>query len=59
LQGVKLINLKEGQHVSTVAVMEHYEAEKEETSEVINNISEENVEETSIPQENVNNESNE
>ena len=58
-QGVKLINLKEGQHVSTVAVMEHYEAEKEETSEVINNISEENVEETSIPQENVNNESNE
>ena len=58
-QGVKLINLKDGQHVSTVAVMEHYEAEKDDDSEVINNTSEENVEETSIPQENVNNESNE
>ena len=59
-QGVKLINLKDGQHVSTVAVMDHYEPEKEEEdSEVINSKTFENIEETSIPQDNLNNESNE
>ena len=32
-QGVKLINLKENQHVSTVAIMDHYEEKAEEITD--------------------------
>ncbi len=59
-QGVKLINLKDGQHVSTVAVMEHYESEKEsDESTVDSGETVVNTDETNIPQDNLNNESNE
>ena len=45
-QGVKLINLKDNQHVSTVAIMDHYEEENNE--EVVNDTNiVENKEETS------------
>ena len=59
-QGVKLINLKEGQHVSTVAVMDHYESDKDDEDSTVNSTDGiENSDESSIPQDNSNNESNE